>query len=163
MGSLSVTIVLIGELPVCSESFCLTLCDPTDCSPWTVAHQTPLSKESSRQEYWSGLPFPTPGDLPYPGIEPCVSGIGRQILYHCAIWEAPIRELGSFKCKTRNFDISKGQRGDKCSQESFIVFLPIHKKELLIIVKMLILCCGWGVGWVVMSQQAPWLPGYLVD
>ena len=36
----------------------------------TVAHQTPLSTEFSRQEYWSGLPFPTPGDLPYPGIEP---------------------------------------------------------------------------------------------
>ena len=38
--------------------------------PWTVAHQTPLSTEFSRQEYWSGLPFPSPGDLPDPGIEP---------------------------------------------------------------------------------------------
>ena len=36
----------------------------------TVAHQSPLSMEFSRQEYWSGLPFPTPGDLPDPGIEP---------------------------------------------------------------------------------------------
>ena len=35
---------------------------------WTVAHQAPLSMEFSRQEYWSGLPFPTPGDLPNPGI-----------------------------------------------------------------------------------------------
>ena len=35
-----------------------------------VAHQAPLSMEFSRQEYWSGLPFPSPGDLPYPGIEP---------------------------------------------------------------------------------------------
>ena len=39
-------------------------------TPWTVAHQAPPSIEFSRQEYWSGLPFPSPGDLPDPGIEP---------------------------------------------------------------------------------------------
>ena len=38
-------------------------------TPWTVAHQAPLSMEFSRQEYWSGLPFPPRGDLPDPGIE----------------------------------------------------------------------------------------------
>ena len=37
---------------------------------WTVAHQAPLSLWLSRQEYWSGLPFPPPGDLPNPGIKP---------------------------------------------------------------------------------------------
>ena len=37
---------------------------------WTVAHQTPPSMGFSRQEYWSGLPCPPPGDLPNPGIEP---------------------------------------------------------------------------------------------
>ena len=37
---------------------------------WTVAHQAPLSMGFSRQGYWSGLPFPPPGDLPHPGIEP---------------------------------------------------------------------------------------------
>ena len=40
------------------------LCDPMDCGP-----PTPLFTESSRPEYWSGLPFPTPGNLPDPGIE----------------------------------------------------------------------------------------------
>ena len=39
-------------------------------TPWTVAHQAPLSMEFSRQEYWSGLPFPFPGHIPNPGIEP---------------------------------------------------------------------------------------------
>ena len=39
-------------------------------TPWTVSHQDPLSVKFSRQEYWSGLPFPSPGDLPDPGIEP---------------------------------------------------------------------------------------------
>ena len=38
-------------------------------TPWTVAHQAPPSMEFSRQEFWSGLPFPYPGDLPDPGIE----------------------------------------------------------------------------------------------
>ena len=44
---------------------CLTL-----VTAWTVAHQDPVSMGFSRQEYWSGLPFLSPGDLPNPGIEP---------------------------------------------------------------------------------------------
>ena len=39
-------------------------------TPWTIAHQAPLSMEFSRQEYWSGLPFPPPDDIPDPGTEP---------------------------------------------------------------------------------------------
>ena len=39
-------------------------------TPWTVAYQAPPSMGFSRQEYWSELPFPSPGDLPNPGIEP---------------------------------------------------------------------------------------------
>jgi len=39
-------------------------------TPWTVAHQAPLSMGFSRQAYWSGVPLPSPGDLPDPGIEP---------------------------------------------------------------------------------------------
>ena len=39
-------------------------------TPWTVAYQAPLSVGFSRQEYWSGLPFSSPGDLPNPGIKP---------------------------------------------------------------------------------------------
>ena len=44
---------------------CLTL-----CTPWTVACEAPLFMGFPRQEYWSGLPFPTTGDLPHPGIKP---------------------------------------------------------------------------------------------
>ena len=58
-------------------------------TPWTVACQAPLSVGFPRQEYWSGLPFPSPGDLPDPGIKPrlsCISCIGRQILYYCSTW-----------------------------------------------------------------------------
>ena len=39
-------------------------------TPWTITHQAPLSMGFSRQEYWSGLSFPLPGDLPHPGIKP---------------------------------------------------------------------------------------------
>ena len=38
-------------------------------TPWTIAHQVPLSMQFSRQEYWSGLPCPPPDDLPNPGIK----------------------------------------------------------------------------------------------
>ena len=49
---------------------CARLVVSTLCDPWSVSHQAPLSTGFSRQEYWSGLPFPPPGDLPDPGIEP---------------------------------------------------------------------------------------------
>ena len=45
---------------------------PTLCDPWTVARHAPLSMRFSRQEYWSGLPFPLPGYLPNPGSNPCL-------------------------------------------------------------------------------------------
>ena len=48
----------------------LTQSCPTLWTPRTPTHQTPLSMKFSRQEYWTGLPFPTPGDLPDPGMEP---------------------------------------------------------------------------------------------
>ena len=49
----------------------------SSATPWTVTFQAPLSMEVSRQEYWDGLPFPSPGDLPNPGIEP-----------ECPAWQA---------------------------------------------------------------------------
>ena len=48
---------------------CLVSQSRLTVSPWTIAHQAPLSMVFSRQEYWSGLPCPLPGDLPNPGTE----------------------------------------------------------------------------------------------
>ena len=48
----------------------LTKSCPTLVTPWTVACHAPLSMRFFRQEYWNRLPFPSPGDLPNPGIEP---------------------------------------------------------------------------------------------
>ena len=56
--------VLLSHSTVLVAQLCLTLCDPVDCSP------PGSSRDFSRQEYWSGLPFPSPGDLPNPGIKP---------------------------------------------------------------------------------------------
>ena len=77
--------------------------------PWTVAHQVPLSMKFSRPEYWSGLPFPSPGDLPDPGLElaslmsPALAGIffstnpWQQIIAnHIMVYHSP-----SFARKTR--------------------------------------------------------------
>ena len=47
----------------------LLSCDRLSVTQWTVAHQASLSMGFSRQEYWNGLPFPSPGNLPDPGIE----------------------------------------------------------------------------------------------
>ena len=58
---------------------------------WTIAHQAPLSMEFSRQGYWSGLPFPPPGDHSNPAIEPMslVSpALAGRFFYHCTTWEA---------------------------------------------------------------------------
>ena len=65
--------------------------------------------EFSRQDYWSRLPFPTPGDLPDPGIEPrvsCISCIGRRILYHCATWEAPFLYIVVCIYQSQSFNLS---------------------------------------------------------
>ena len=70
---------------------CLTL-----ATPWTEAHQASLSMGFPKQEYWSGLPFLSPGDLPDPRIEAtsCILFIGRQALYHqCHLASLQILEL----------------------------------------------------------------------
>ena len=64
--------VSLGKFESESE---ITQLRPTLCDPWTVAHQAPPSMGFSRQEYWSGLPFPSPGDLPNPGTEPASTAL----------------------------------------------------------------------------------------
>ena len=58
----------------------VTLLCPTLKTPGTVAHQAPLSMELSRQEYWNGLLFPSPGDLPNPRTEPGSPALQADVL-----------------------------------------------------------------------------------
>ena len=76
---------------------CVCVCVLSHLSPvwlfatlWTAAHEASLSMGFSRQEYWSGLPCPPPGDFSHPGIEPApnVCWTCKWVLYHCATWEA---------------------------------------------------------------------------
>ena len=60
-------------------------------TPWTVSCQTPLSMEFSRQEYWNGLPFPTPRDPPDPRIE-LMSLYWQVDFYHRRHLEASIKQ-----------------------------------------------------------------------
>ena len=68
-GHLRVTSVSTFTFLACGGGLVAKLC-PTLATPWTVACQAPLPVGFSRHEYWSGLPFPSPGDLPNPGIKP---------------------------------------------------------------------------------------------
>ena len=67
-------------------------------TPWTIAHQAPLSMGFPRQEYWNALPFPSPGDLPEPGIKsvslmsPALAG---RFFTTGATWEAVIQGYGN--------------------------------------------------------------------
>ena len=93
---------------VCLASFCVFMLSHFShiwvfATPWPVAHQTPLSMEFSRQEYWSGLPCPPPGALPDPGMElvspmsPALSGRiftahttrEAQSILRCIFWSVP--------------------------------------------------------------------------
>ena len=64
--------------------------------PWSVVYQAPLSMGYSRQEYWSGLPFPSPGDLPDPGIEPRSPALQADAL--------PSEPPGKHSCHSYLFD-----------------------------------------------------------
>ena len=73
-------------------SGCTTLCVLSHVQlfvpPWTVALQTPPSMGFSRQEYGNGLPFPSPGDLPDPGIEPASPTLARGFFVISTTWKA---------------------------------------------------------------------------
>ena len=78
---------LVSGVCVCVCVLSCFSCVQLFANPWTVAHQDPLSMGFSRQEYWSGLPCPRPGDLPHQGSNLHFLH-DRQILYHWATREA---------------------------------------------------------------------------
>ena len=80
----------LGHLLALWEGKCLVIpsCPSLSATLWTVAHQAPLSMGFPRQEYWSGLPFPSLGDLPDPGIEPVSLALSGRFYTGWAIGEA---------------------------------------------------------------------------
>ena len=80
---------------ICGGSLVTKLC-PTLAIPWTLARQAPLSMGFFRQEYWSGLAFPSPGDLPNTGIKPGSPALQADNLpymyVHMYIWASPVAQ-----------------------------------------------------------------------
>ena len=91
---------------------CTTIWHPMDCSlpgsPRTVASQAPPSMGFSRQEYWSGLPFPSPGDLPNPGIKPTSPALARKrsLIFSCLPPSVVLSWTHPWEIKSKLSDIS---------------------------------------------------------
>ena len=89
-------------------------------TPWTVAYQASLSMGFSRQEYWSGLPFPPPGDLPDPGIEP-----GSPTLEADALTSEPPGKSNFFNYRLMNFTTLQDKQ---FIMQLFVAFLCTSNK-----------------------------------
>ena len=90
-------------------------------TPWTVAHQAPPSLEFSSQEYYSGLPFPSPGDLPDPGIE-----LGSPALQADALVSEPPGKHHSRKNVFSNRDWHPGPRAPAFVKEALLEHSLVH-------------------------------------
>ena len=98
-------------------------------TPRTVAHQTPPSMGFSRQEYWSGLPFPSPGDLPNPGIEPRSPALQADALTS----EPPGKPL--YQCIWKSYFVGTNFRNDNVHCLAFyLVFCSAFNLDC---------CCCW--------------------
>ena len=107
-------------------------------TPWTVACQAPLSMGFSRQEYWSGLPFPSPGDLPNSGIEPRSPALQADALFseppgksgiHIFSLNLSLDSYGQFTqwpCKQLKLDVSKTE----LIIHSLVISTTIHPVSL---------------------------------
>ena len=149
----------------------------TVVTPWTVAHQAPLSMGFSRQEYWSGLPFPSPGDLPDPGIEP----VSPTLQVDYLLSEPQREECGEkFVFNKRSQYVESKERGfeslfySDCFGflplgESFInsfvfwgrllkgkFFLTFKENPLLNLLQYFVLCFFGFFGHEVCGMSAPW-------
>ena len=89
---------------------------------WTVANQTPLSTEFSRQEHWSGFPFPTPGDLPNPGIKPASPAMAGRFF----ILEPP----GKPKCSIISFVSLSSAPWTESKRFPFLFFSAAKEKQI---------------------------------
>ena len=81
----------LSKLTISNVLLLVAVVSDSFVTPWTAAHQAPLSMEFLRQEYWSGLPCPLPGDLPDSGIEPTSlmsPALAGEFFTASATWEA---------------------------------------------------------------------------
>ena len=86
---------------MCAKS--LQSCPRPFATPWTAARQAPLAIGFSRQEYWNGLPFPPPGDLPGSGKPTCLMSpaLARGFFTTSTTWEAPSYNISITKTSAK--------------------------------------------------------------
>ena len=82
LSTMSCCLLLLSSCSVMSDTF---------ATQWIAAHKAPLSMKFSRQEYWSGLPFPSPGDLPDPWIKPMSPALASGCFYQRTTREAEVQ------------------------------------------------------------------------
>ena len=108
-------------------------------TPWTVACQTPLSTEFFRQEYWSGLPYPTPEHLPNPGIEPESAALQADSLplHHWDTFPLPTLLLMKLKTVWHQWFLIKEQSNFKvkphkqCNSPLLILAVKVHAPQVV--------------------------------
>ena len=108
-------------------------------TPWTVAYEAPPSRGFSRQEYWSGSPFPSPGDLPDPGIKPSSPTLEADALTS----EPPGKPKTIYQDKdndyiyTQNDSISMGEGVSQKENEDYCVVMDMF---YILVVKLVNRC-----------------------
>ena len=102
-----------------SHSFCLFV------TLGIITHQAPLSRGFSRQEYWSGLPFPSPGDLPNPGIEPVSPALAGRF-FTPALSGKPQRRHKMCNSRYRNVTLKMGRRREEWTEKGHIDLSKIN-------------------------------------
>ena len=107
-------------------------------TPWTVAQQAPLSMGFSKQEYWSGLPCPTPGYLPNPGIKAAslTCPVYTSIIFFSFL-KSPLSQIRSHSLMSRHHSGHYGHRGRRHNLQGQLVqlhlFLGMHQSRALVL------------------------------
>ena len=124
----------------------LLSCVQLFANTWTVAPQDPVSMEFSRQQSWSGLPFPSPGDLPDPGIKPRFLHC-RQIVYHLTHQWSPVGYKEAWIPLLHH----------KCL--SYFVLRSVIDSYILFYfpLNFIILLCLWVFSWYLWGKEQKWL------
>ena len=121
-------------------------------TPWTVAHQSPLSMDFSRQKYWSGLPFSSPGDLPNSGIKPRSPALQADSLPSEPPGKPSRRDQSSKEMHSKSFSTHTSNGSAVCQLSEWPEILSTSlspRGKLPRMICVLGVCCSFCLGWTV--------------
>ena len=120
-------------------------------TPWTVAHRAPLSMGFPRQEYWRGLPFPSPGDLPDPGIKPASPAVAGGFF---TIWASREALQSRHACYCQGHLRKQAQRGSVANQDYMVKAVEAGSQCRVLRAHAFAHCALLVLGWA----HHPWCP-----